>query len=231
MLRAFISYSTNDREVAGAVKECLEALGVAVFMAHNDINVSQLWREEILTELGRMHVFVPLLSAEFRRSDWASQEVGFAIGRNDVAIIPASIDGTNPFGFLANLQGRRLPNPPTPEFFRDALATRFPREIIGMMIERLGESSGWRIAEANFRPLLPYLDRLTREEAQRIATVSTRNGEIWDAGGCRSDYLPAFIAKNRHQIAPEILRPLEYQIEHGEWYAAGDGESEVDRIR
>lgn len=187
-------------------------------MAHEDIHVSQQWRDRILDELARTQIFIPLLSAAFKHSDWASQEVGLAMSRSDVLIIPVSLDGTVPYGFIGALQGRRLRQPITGDFFREAIGNRFPREVIARLIDTLAGSGGWRTAESNFRSLLPFLGQLTTEEAEKIAVASTQNSQIWDAGGCRSAYIPAFLETNRHQLAAELLRPLEYQIEHGKWY-------------
>lgn len=217
-IRGFVSYSTHDRRKAAEVKKVLAGLGVDAFMAHDDIRVSQEWRDTILVELAAMEIFVPLLSEAFKSSDWASQEVGFAVARPDVLILPVCLDQTRPYGFIAAFQGHLLCDPIDPEIFRRPLAARFPRVIIAIMIDALSDARSWRGAEALFQPLLPYLAELTSGEATRLAEVSTRNGEIWFAASCSNKYLPEFVAKNRHHIPPEVLRPLEYQLEHGTWY-------------
>lgn len=218
MLKGFISYSHTDRLVAAQVKAALTSLRVDAFMAHDDIHVSQQWQVRILTELRQMDVFVPLLSQAFLGSHWTAQEVGFAIARPEVLIIPASIDGSIPKGFLGSIQSQRLPDPVGAPFFRDSLAERYPRVVIGALIDDLAGARSFRGAEALFRPLLPYLERLTPDEAIRLAEVSTANGEIWDSGGCRTEYLPLFLQQNRQHIPPEVLAPLEFQIEHGRRY-------------
>jgi hypothetical protein len=40
-MRAFLSYQNEDREVAGWVARLLDSIGVASFMAHEDIIVSE----------------------------------------------------------------------------------------------------------------------------------------------------------------------------------------------
>lgn len=217
-LKGFISYSHHDRIRAAEVKNALARLGVDAFMAHDDIHVSQQWRDRILDELRAMEVFVPLLSSHFKSSEWTAQEVGFALSRPEVLIIPASLDGTIPGGFLGALQARLLPDPADPAFFRDSIAGRFPRTVVGVLIDALEEAGSWRGAEALFRPLLPYLSQLTPAEATRIAKASAENSEIWDAGLCRSVYLPDFLAKNRHQIPQALQDALDYQIETGYEY-------------
>ena len=97
LIPGFLSYSTRDRHVAAEVKQALVQLGVDAFMAHDDIHISQAWRDRILAELKAARVFVPLLSKAFKESDWTSQEVGLAVGRRGMVIIPASLDGTIPY--------------------------------------------------------------------------------------------------------------------------------------
>ncbi|MFA5908523.1 MAG: toll/interleukin-1 receptor domain-containing protein [Vicinamibacterales bacterium] len=87
-IRGFVSYSTHDRHKAAEVKKVLTGLGVDAFMAHDDIRVSQEWRDTILVELAATEIFVPLLSEAFKSSDWASREVGFAVARPNVLILP-----------------------------------------------------------------------------------------------------------------------------------------------
>src|SRR5690606_37033256 len=128
-------------------------------------------------ELRDMEVFVPLLSESFKSSEWTAQEIGFALSRPEVLIIPASLDGTVPGGFLNAFQARALPAPADKGFFREAIAARFPRAVIAALIDDLEGAASYRGAEALFRPLLPYLEMLTPAEATRIAVVSTENGQ------------------------------------------------------
>jgi hypothetical protein len=39
-MRAFLSYQTGDKLVAGLVAKLLEGMGVKAFLAHEDIDVS-----------------------------------------------------------------------------------------------------------------------------------------------------------------------------------------------
>jgi len=105
---AFISYSYLDRHHARQTKRVLEDVGVAAFLAHEDLKVSEEWKNRIIEELKICHLFIPLLSKNFRRSKWAPQEVGFIVSRPEVRIAPLSIDETTPFGFIEHLQSGRM---------------------------------------------------------------------------------------------------------------------------
>lgn len=88
-MRAFISYSTEDKAAAGAVKRALSTYNIDCFLAHEDIHVSEEWRERILEELTACHVFIPLLSQAFKRSG-TTRDRGCraSIGRSDCATVP-----------------------------------------------------------------------------------------------------------------------------------------------
>lgn len=100
----FISYSTANKIVAHTTAKALQTLRIRSFLAHDDLIVSDSWRERIVSELSHCDVFVPLLSNDFKQSEWCAMECGYAIGRSDLTIIPISLDGTLPFGFLSAYQ-------------------------------------------------------------------------------------------------------------------------------
>ena len=106
---AFISYAHEDGKLVGQAKSVLTDVGIDAFLAHEDINVSEPWQARILQELRRCDLFVVLFSARFMSSHWGLQEVGFAVSRPDVLIVPLSLDETVPCGFVSRLQGRRVP--------------------------------------------------------------------------------------------------------------------------
>ena|GEM_PF-950052 len=190
-------------------------MGIQAFLAHEDIDVSEEWRECILKELRSCDIFIPLLSANFLLSKWAPQEVGFIFSRDsDVYIIPFSLDGTTPFGFLSHIQSRKIPpSGVTVEFLIPLLIRKMPRVILPKLIQTAAESVSYRGAEANICPIVPYFNKLTPKEAQIFAEASINNEQIWSASLCRSKYLPTFIKFQGPKIKPETLEALKYQIE------------------
>ena len=105
-MRTFISYSTTDRILAGEVKESLEDFGFSTFLAHDDIKPTQPWVERILDELNKSDIFFPLLTDNFHKSVWTSQEVGIAVGRGTF-VVSLKVD-VDPEGFLARFQALKL---------------------------------------------------------------------------------------------------------------------------
>ena len=219
-IRAFVSYSTKDKHEAAEVKAALRELGVECFLAHDDIRVSEEWKDRVIEELADCDVFIPLLSKNFRSSDWTAQEIGFAFAKKDIFIIPLSLDPTIPFGFISHIQGTKVGlGSIKADLFQDPLLGRFPRVLLRTMIERVENAWSYRNAEAVVRPLVPLFRLFTKDEANAFALAAANNNQVWSAGRCRAEYLPEFIRRHRKRLEPALLKRLEYQVEHDEAYS------------
>ena len=218
-IRAFISYSTKEKEYGAQVKRVLENFGIECFLAHEDLEVSEEWKERIFEELLRCDLFITLLSKAFKDSDWAPQEGGVIVGRKDVAIIPLSIDGTMPFGFISHLQGKRIPiEGVTEPLIIPTLTKKIPRKIIPIMISKVAAASSFRSAEAAMKPLVPLFNVLDDQELDVLVGACIHNYEVWDASLCQGEYIPELIRINKSRIDQDKLKALEYQIESREWF-------------
>ncbi len=108
MAYAFISYQTNERHVAARVHNALASVDIQSFMAHEHIQVSEEWRLRILQEISVCDIFLCILSQAYLASPWCVQESGISAVRGGMTIIPLSIDGTIPPGFIGNIQSTRV---------------------------------------------------------------------------------------------------------------------------
>jgi hypothetical protein len=218
-VNAFISYSHEDGEYAGQAKRVLAEVGINAFLAHEDLNVSEQWRERILEELRRCDLFVGFFSAHFLSSSWGLQEVGFIVARPEVLVVPLSIDGTIPCGFVSHLQSRRIPKDGiTRALLVEPLAVQRPRMILPRLIRIAGKAPSFLEAAARMRPLVPLFPVFTAGEAEALASASVSNGQIWSAAQCRDEYLPELIRVQGANLKPETLRALQYQVTNDEWY-------------
>ena len=95
--RVFISHVHTAKKQAGGLRNALQKYSISAFVAHEDIDTSDEWREEILRSLMSMDAFVAILSPDFNGSKWTDQEVGIAVAR-DVLLIPIN-RGQDPMGF------------------------------------------------------------------------------------------------------------------------------------
>lgn len=68
------------------------------------------------------------------------------------------------------------------------------------------------------RPLIPLYSLFDSSEIDEFVDACVKNGQVWLAHLCQSEYIPQFISIHRSTINKEKLRVLEYQITTGRWY-------------
>ena len=206
--KAFVSYATAKRTAGGAVKSCLGRFGYDCFLAHEDLHVSEEWKHRILEELGAADIFVALLSKEFMESKWCGQELGFILSRPEVLVVPVSLDGTAPFGFIEHLHGIRVNRGNLDEVLEEVLYRKRPRQMIPAQIERVRSVGSFRGAEAVVLPLVPHFALFTNQEVDDFVMAIAANSEVWDAARCKSEYIPRFVKVNGLRISREAAREL-----------------------
>lgn len=101
-IRVFLSYSHIDKILVGEIKKELEVSGIEAFLAHEDIDPSEEWMEEIIRSIKECDVFIPFINENFKESKWTDQESGIAFTRDKI-IIPIDI-GLVPYGFIGKYQ-------------------------------------------------------------------------------------------------------------------------------
>lgn len=101
--RLFLSHVAKHKLAVSELKEELAHVGVAAFVAHEDIEPSREWRKEIELALKSMNALAALVTTDFHASSWTDQEVGWALGRG-VLVMPVRV-GADPLGFAGHIQG------------------------------------------------------------------------------------------------------------------------------
>jgi hypothetical protein len=206
---AFMSYQTEDKEIAARVAGILAQFDCTAFMAHEHIEVSQEWPSEILKQLERADLFVPILSANYYSSIWCKQESGIAAFRR-ITIIPLSTDGAIPQGFLAHIQSTKIePTAPTLRDLLPGLAKHDVALVIDKLVAIIGKSVNYRSAEANFELILPYIGRAQRQQVVDLLTVSTANDQVCHASLCAKKYLPPLLKSHGKFMKSETREKLE----------------------
>ena len=206
---AFVSYQTSDKRIAGRIKNILSYCEIPSFLAHEDIEVSREWRDKILEEIGRATLFICLLSKNYKASAWCMQESGIAAFRKDLTIIPFSIDGSIPEGFIRRFQATQISESSLSEKdLLPGLIRHNKKKGIDIIISILGRSGTYRSAESNFKMLLPYLDDLTKEQLEVLLDHILMNKQIHHASLCAKDFIPPILEKHGDLLAPENLNIL-----------------------
>ena len=199
---AFLSYQTSEKIIAGNIQNILSRFGIKSFMAHEDIDISVEWQDEILKNIKNADIFIALLSKAYLGSVFCVQESGMAVLREDVLrIIPISLDGTVSPGFMGHIQSRVVKGGDYKKLLLSAISLYKPEIIIGFLTRDLENSTDFRGAEARFAVLKEYLHLATDPEILKILNISFKNAQISHASLCARNYLPSLLASHGHLMA------------------------------
>lgn len=109
--RLFISHTHPNRKFAGQLRTALGRVGIDCFVAHDTIEPTREWLDEIESALNTCDALVAMLTDDFVASKWCDQEVGFCVARA-VPVISLRMPA-DPHGFIGKYQGLAVaPNAP-----------------------------------------------------------------------------------------------------------------------
>ena len=205
-MKIFLSYSTKDKKLAGEIKDGLEQYGQEVFLAHEDIEPSAKWVQRILSELDVYEVFIPLLTENFKASEWTDQEAGMAMAGNRI-IIPVKIKD-DPHGFISRYQALILSEDTQITCF-EIMMTIYkqfkPRiKIKDILIRKFGKSRNYDETSRNFQFLASF-DKFTNRQVAQILEHAMSNDQIFHHYSCRN-WIRNFMKKNSKKIGLGLLK-------------------------
>lgn len=220
-IRVFISYDSEDKILAGRLKFQLESFGLEVFVAHDDISPSTEWQEVILQNIDSTDIFLPVITEHFKESKWTDQETGIAFSKAKL-VIPLSVDGSMPYGFIGRFQALKLRTESLPLFVSscdEVVSTIMKNEryfpaLTDSLIKRLPGVYSFENAARVFR-ILKNTDSFSDRQINEIIKCSSQNGQIhhsWDA----LPIIQGLITKYASVISPELLKPLLMEFETDE---------------
>ena len=103
-VRAFISRRDCHKQEVSALSLALKDTGITGFVAHDSIQPTQSWLDEIENALRTMDIFIIYHKTGFHDSSYCDQEIGFAMAKG-VPIITLWMDQDYyPCGFVNKLQ-------------------------------------------------------------------------------------------------------------------------------
>ncbi len=184
--RLFLSHRDPHKALVGKLKFELKAYGIDAFVAHEDIEPSTEWRDQIELGLKSMHALAALITPDFYDSQWTEQEVGWALGRGVLAL-PVRLGG-NPRGFASKVQAvsgelTMFPAPLAKSIVAALLAhaqTRpeMKRSIVPAFAAANSFADAKRLRDMVLSiPIAEYSD----EEKRSIRNAARDNGQVRDA--------------------------------------------------
>lgn len=203
--RIFISHLAKFRGFVGEVQKELLSYGMSSFVAHNDIEPTAEWQDEIELGLATCDAMVVLLHPGFHQSDWTDQEIGYAMGRG-VMIATVRL-GTDPYGFIGRFQALegqgKTAEVLAGELFSILRHHRMTRRAVARgVVECFCQSDSYKVAMRNVG-LIEGLAHWDASLSNRVRTAVKDNGQIHRAWGVPGR-IEAFIARmegERLQVA------------------------------
>lgn len=193
-IRVFLSHKATFKAETSRLKQSFARCGIGAFVAHEDIEPTQEWQQEIERALFSMDALVALLTPDFHDSKWTDQEIGVAIGRGMPHV--AVRLGLDPYGLMGKNQGlggcswsdtsaialktftllsKRLAD--KSRLFECALAAYAESDSF--------EESGWKVEH-----LLARFDDLTASQIDRVLSAYQANGQNKHSFKGRGHLLP-----------------------------------------
>jgi len=184
-LRVFISHLTSQKQQAAELKNALRTYSMSGFVAHNDINPTSEWQNEIETALNTCDLLVALIHPDFVMSNWCDQEIGYALGRG-VPVFAVRC-GTDPHGFVSRFQAfngvGKQPHELAKELFRAAIRhKKLEDKMPDVTIDAFTNSFSYIAA----RERIAYVEGLkvwSPRYTVRIEKALQQNDQIYNSSG------------------------------------------------
>ena len=195
-VRVFFSHSAIYKGYVTEIADFLKKLGVHAFVAHESMEPTLDWQQQIEEALDSMEAFVAFIHPEFLQSAWCQQELGWALGRK----VPhfAIRMGSDPAGFIGRIQWPSMAKEPAASVSEHVFAWLTAQPMLG---EPLRVSAFQALADAETYPeagraakLITTLSDITEAEFDRLSQIYRDNYSVRN-GGLPTDQLrPLFEA-------------------------------------
>jgi hypothetical protein len=202
-VRLFISHSAKHKAFVSEVADELLVVGIHGFVAHETMQVTKPWQEQIEQALRSMDAFVAFVHPEFQASAWCHQETGWALGRR-VPHFAVRI-GADPGGFLGRDQW-----PSSAEHGPKEVANVIQRWIAGLpslgpsvvngLFKALEDANDYISAGAAAKRIA-QLDSLSSDDFARLTKIYWANDQVRD-GALPTKELQPFYQRNRMKWPP-----------------------------
>lgn len=211
-MKIFISYLAVDGSFAASVKEELDGNGFETFLAHEDIQPTKIWMDNIFNCLKDTDIVLVLLTKSFSESIWCNQEIGIALAL-DKLIIPVKID-QDPEGFLSKYQALKCRKdeafPINRMFEIIGASERYGASFRDFLIGVLEDSSSFMDAERNANRVANIKD-FTTEQLEKIMKVSIQNNQIYH-GFRAKRILLNYIYDYRKKVDQSLYKQFELKL-------------------
>ncbi len=180
--RLFLSHKDVVKSEAAKLRDKLRYYGISAFVAHEDIQPTKEWQDEIENALATMDGFVALMTPDFHDSYWTDQEVGYALARG-VPVITVRM-GKDPYGFLGKFQALTTNWDFAPEGIVKLLIN--DARMLSAYIKALRECSSFDMANELSR-ILPSIVSVSDKQIDDVIEGFNDNGQLQGSYGLNGE--------------------------------------------
>lgn len=207
----FLSHSIDDKQIAGIIKKKLKPFGIEVFLAHDDIEGGEDWKTVLYSEIKDCEIFLVLLSQNYHNAKFTDQELGMALA-NEKKVLPVSIDGTIPYGFIEQYQSIKC-EPSLDEDIEKLLSlimnfSSTGKDFLDLLIDKLYNANSYDNATFWARKLLSY-SKFSNEQVNKIALSYIRNSQIHNSFMAAPNVL-YILKNNQKKIKSEFKKRIQF---------------------
>lgn len=203
--KVFISYASEDREIAGHIESRLNALGLRVSIDYRAIDLSDNIEQRIREELAQCSILVVIVSPASLKSPWVPFEVGLATGKiPPVKLIP----------FLVH------PSMDLPDFLRSFRHATSVDELCEFLVKCASAvEEGPHSREAEHGAVISPESKVARHMRILIAGQACWDEIVWPSG-----HSEEWIGGSVYYVTKAIqymAEIMQYPIEIDVWAAVG----------
>lgn len=206
-LKVFISYSSQDKSLGGLFKQCfVDYAGFSVFLAHEDIAPALEWEFKMIKNLKEADVIIPLITDNYRASEFTDQELGMALAWNKI-IIPIKLSDINPYGFIKKYQALKCQC--NHNDIINAVATvvfvltenkefnKFKEVVVNSVAEAFNKSSSFKTTRIIIR-ILTKIKSFNSKQIDGLKKAIRNNDQVYKEIYALPDFKETL--KNKHKI-------------------------------
>lgn len=203
--KLFLTHLAKDKIIAAELKQKLANYGISSFIAHEDIEPSLVFQNEIELALASMDALVALITPDFNLSFWCHQEIGFALGRN-IPVVSVRV-GSDPCGFIGKYQA--IPGyGKDPKILAVELVNLFltninlKTKIIDALVTRFEGAETFDHANESVK-ILKKLGRVSPSIIERLEKAMTQNKIVKKAYGATNldNYINRWKEEQREAVS------------------------------
>lgn len=203
----FLSHASADKTTATELKDNLSQYNIDLFLAHGDIDGGEYWVNVLYDKIQNCDIFMILLSEKYHIGKYTDQEVGMGIA-HDKNIIPVSIDGTRPYGFISTIQSTHIEDITNVSKIAELVInkSKVNISIIDKTIEGLVQSTSWAEAGIWTKRLSTY-SKFSEPQICIIANAYIENDQIHNSFAARN-VIRRILSKHKELLDSDQLSSL-----------------------